>query len=175
VDTTGRGGAKCSVRGSPHELNRHLANSDFDVCVYGSVHILFEAAAQQQAASSAPPAAPASPPAQPASPPPSIVTGKPAGPLASEKHTLTISNYAQAAVTATLSGVWVGQWDAHTSVPLDSAVQGRNELKIDLAQPPSNEVRVEVDTERGGQKVNLLRLNFQGKPAGSFPYSFAAR
>ena len=145
--------------------------------------------AQQQAASSAPPAAqptaPASRPAQPApapaatpqpaSPPPNISTGKPAGPLASEKHTLTISNYAQAAVTATLNGVWVGQWDAHTIVPLDSVVPGRNELKIDLAQQPNNEVRVEVDAERGGQKVNLLRLNFQGKPAGSYTYYFAAR
>lgn len=139
--------------------------------------------AQQQAASSAPPAAPASRPAQPAPAPPAtqptaapnISTGKPAGPLATEKHTLTIINYAQAAVTATVNGVWVGQWDAHTSVPLDSVVQGRNELKIDLAQQPNTEVRVEVDAERGGQKVNLLRLNFQGKPAGSYTYYFAAR
>lgn len=144
--------------------------------------------AQQQVAGSAPlaaqPTAPASPPAQPAptpaatpqpaSPPPNISTGKPAGPLASEKHTLTIVNYSQAAVTATLNGVWVGQWDAHTSVPLDSVVQGRNELKIDLAQQPNNEVRVEVDAERG-QKVNLLRLNFQSKPPGSYTYYFAAR
>ncbi len=143
--------------------------------------------AKQPAAGSAPtaaqPAAPASQPTQPAPAPeatqpaaaPIVSTGKPAGPLAIEKHTLTIANYAQAAVTATLNGAWIGQWDAHTSVPLDSAVQGRNELKIDLAQQPNNEVRVEVYAERGGQKVNLLRLNFQGKAPGSYTYSFVAR
>jgi hypothetical protein len=142
---------------------------------------------QQQAAGSAPtaaqPAAPASQPTQPAPAPgatqpaaaPKVSTGKPAAPVATEKHTLTITNYAQAAVTATLNSAWIGQWDAHTSVPLDSVVQDRNELKIDLAQQPNNEVRVEVDAERGGRKVNLLRLNFQGKPPGSYTYYFVAR
>ena len=142
---------------------------------------------QQQATGPAPaaaqPAAPASQPTQPAPAPAAtqpaaaqaISTGKPAGPLATEKHTLSIANYAQAAVTATLNGVWVGQWDANTSVPLDSVVQGKNELRIDLGQQPNNEVRVEVNVERGGQNVNLLRLNFQGKPAGSYTYYFVAR
>jgi len=142
---------------------------------------------QQQATGPAPaaaqPAAPASQPAQPAPAPaatqpvaaPAISTGKPAGPLATEKHSLSITNYAGAAVTATLNGVWVGQWDSHAGVPLDSVVQGKNELRIDLAQQANNEVTVEVNVARGGQSVNLLRLNFKGKPPGSYTYYFVAR
>ena len=141
---------------------------------------------QQQTTGAAPaaaqPAVPASQPAQPAPAPaatqPSaapISTGKPAGPLATEKHSLSITNYAGAAVTATLNGVWVGQWDSHAGVPLDSVVQGKNELRIDLAQQANNEVTVEVNVARGGQSVNLLRLNFKGKPPGSYTYYFVAR
>lgn len=142
---------------------------------------------QQEPASAAAPAAqptaPASQPAQPApgsaatqpTAAPNVSAGKPSGPLAREKHTLLVNNYAQAAVTATLNGAWVGQWDTNTNVPLDSVVQGKNELKIDLGQQPNNQVSVEVYAERGGQNVNLLRLNFQGKPAGSYTYYFAAR
>jgi hypothetical protein len=54
-------------------------------------------------------------------------------------------------------------------------MQGKNELKIDLGQPPNNQVSVEVYAERGWQNVNLLRLNFQGKPARSYTSYFAAR
>jgi hypothetical protein len=44
-----------------------------------------------------------------------------------------------------------------------------------LAQTPGGQVTVEVYANRDGQNVNLLRLNFQGKPAGSYTYYFAAR
>ena len=127
------------------------------------------------------PPAPAAQPAQPAPAPsqpqtaPNVSAAKPAGPLATEKHTLSLTDFAQAAVKATLNGTWVGQWDNSVGVPLDTVLPGRNELKIDLAQTPSGQVTVEVYANRDGQNVNLLRLNFQGKPAGSYTYYFAAR
>ena len=106
---------------------------------------------------------------------PNVSAAKPAGPLATEKHTLSLTDFAQAAVTATLNGTWVGQWDNSVGVPLDTVLQGKNELKIDLAQTPNAQVTVEVYANRDGQNVNLLRLNFQGKPAGSYTYYFGAR
>jgi hypothetical protein len=126
------------------------------------------------------PPAPAAQPAQPApaSQPqtaPNVSAAKPAGPLATEKHTLALTDFAQAAVTATLNRTWVGQWDNSVGVPLDTVLQGRNELKIDLAQTPGGQVTVEVYANRDGQNVNLLRLNFQGKPTGSYTYYFAPR
>jgi hypothetical protein len=143
--------------------------------------------ARQTAPSSpAPVAQPAAPGSQPAQSAPSsspaqpsaaanISAGKPGGPLATEKHTLNLTNYSKVAVTATLNGVWIGQWDASSNVPLDTVLQGKNELKIDLAQQPGGEVTVEVNVHRNDQHVNLLRLNFEGKPAGSYTYYFAAR
>ncbi|HKV47743.1 MAG TPA: hypothetical protein VJN69_06590 [Candidatus Acidoferrales bacterium] len=97
------------------------------------------------------------------------------GPAATEKHSLSLTNYANVPVTATLNGAWIGQWDSSSSVPLDSVVQGKNELKIDVPQQPDGEIQVEVNAQRNGQTVNLLRLNFGKKPAGSYTYYFAAR
>lgn len=128
------------------------------------------------------PSAPASQPAQPASvpaatepaPAPTPSTGK-AGAPATEKHTFSLTNYAKTAVTVTLNGAWVGQWDAHSSAPLDTVVQGKNQLDVELQDAPTNEVKLEVYAERGGQQVNLLRLNFQGKQKGSYTNYFVAR
>ncbi|HXJ04166.1 MAG TPA: hypothetical protein VNH65_03655 [Candidatus Acidoferrum sp.] len=132
------------------------------------------------AASQAPPA---SQPAQPASTPaPSqpassadVSVAKAGGPLATEKHTLYLTDYAKVGVTVTLNGGWVGQWDSSTNVPLDTVLQGKNELKVDVPQKPDGTVTIEVFAQRGQDKVNLLRLNFQDKPAGSYTYYFVAR
>lgn len=121
--------------------------------------------------SSAPPAAaPAS-----AGAPVNVSAPVPTGPAATEKHSLSLTNYANVPVTATLNGAWIGQWDSSSSVPLDSVMQGKNELKIDVPQQPDGEIQVEVNAQRNGQTVNLLRLNFGKKPAGSYTYYFAAR
>lgn len=115
----------------------------------------------------------------PAAPAPSAPVGLSTpvtnGPAATEKHSLSLTNYANVPVTATLNGAWIGQWDSSSSVPLDSVVQGKNELKIDVPQQPDGEIQVEVNAQRNGQTVNLLRLNFGKKPAGSYTYYFAAR
>ncbi len=140
---------------------------------------------QPPAQASTPQAQPAqtvSPPAstQPATPigatqPASTTSGKPAGPLATEKHSLGLTNYGGTAITVSINGQWVGQWDAHASAPLDSVVQGKNEVTVELQGQPNNTVTLEVNTVRSGQTVNLLRLNFQGKPAGTYNYYFVAR
>ena len=132
------------------------------------------------AASQAPPASqPAQPSSTPAPAQPSssanVSVAKSSGPLATEKHTLSLTDYAKVGVTVTLNGGWVGQWDSSTNVPLDTVLQGKNELKVDVPQKPDGTVTVEVYAQRGQDKVNLLRLNFQDKPAGSYTYYFVAR
>ncbi len=132
--------------------------------------------AQSQSAQTTTSAAPAAPaPAPATAQPASTATGKPTGPPATEKHSLGVANYAGTAVTVSLNGQWVGQWDAHASAPLDSVVQGKNELTVELQAEPKNTITLEVNAARGGQTVNLLRLNFQGKPAGTYNYYFVAR
>ncbi len=124
-----------------------------------------EAAAEPSQAAQEPPAATATIPA----------SSKPSGTQATEKHVLRIANYAGTLVTASVNGVWVGQWDAHSDSPLESVVQGKNQLTIELQAEPKNTLGVEVSAQRAGQWVNLLRLNFQGKAAGTYTYSFVAR
>jgi len=98
------------------------------------------------------------------------------GAPATEKHTLNINNYAGTALIVSLNGKWVGQWDAHTgAIPLDSVVQGRNELTLDLQGDPKGGVTLEVWAKRPEGDVNLLRMNFQGKTAGKYTYTFVAR
>jgi len=124
------------------------------------------------------PAVPANQPAQTATAPaqpPAITSGKLAGPAATEKHQLYITNYAATAVTVSLNGGWIGQWDANSSAPLDTVVQGKNELTVELADQPKGQLTVEVNAKRNGEDVNLLRLNFQGKAKGVYTYYFAAR
>ncbi len=98
------------------------------------------------------------------------------GAPATEKHTLIINNYAGTPLIVSVNGKWVGQWDAHTgAIPLDSVVQGKNELTIDLQGDPKNGVTLEVWAKRPEGDVNLLRMNFQGKTAGKYTYTFVAR
>ncbi len=118
---------------------------------------------------------PAQQAAQPAPSPDTAQQASASGKPATEKHTLSLANYSKVAVTVTINGQWVGQWDANTSVPLDSVVQGKNDLAVELADVPKAEVRLEIYADRNGQSVNLLRLNFQDKPKGTYNYSFAAK
>lgn len=138
----------------------------------------------QQAAPASQPAAqpPAAQPVQPAATPAPTATqpatsagGKPTGPLATEKHSLALENYSGTAVTVSMNGQWLGQWDSHANAPLDSVVTGKNELIVELQAEPKNTVQLYVNVSRAGQTVNLLRLNFQGKPAGTYNYTFVAR
>jgi hypothetical protein len=101
---------------------------------------------------------------------------QPSGSLATEKHTLNVNNWAGTPVTIRVNGTWVGQWDTHSgTIPLDSVVQGKNELTVELQGQPQNQVTTEVWAQRPEGLVNLLRLNFQGKAAGTYAYSFVAR
>jgi hypothetical protein len=78
-------------------------------------------------------------------------------------------------VTLTVNGNWIGQWDAHTHwLPLDAVKPGRNEVVVELQSPPDTQVTLEIEAERGGEWVNLLRLNFAGK-SGANTYNFVAR
>ena len=93
---------------------------------------------------------------------------KPGGP-AVEKHSLNLTDYAGTVVTISVNSVWVGQWDANSgTIPLESVVHGKNELMVELQGQPKNQVTVELWAKRG-------RLNFQGKAAGKYAYSFFAK
>jgi hypothetical protein len=101
---------------------------------------------------------------------------QPSGPLATEKHTLNLTNHAGTPLTVSINGMWVGQWDTHSgTIPLESVVLGKNELTIELQGLPQNQVTIEVFAQRPAGGVNLLRLNFQGKAAGTYTYFFVAR
>jgi len=98
------------------------------------------------------------------------------GAPATEKHTLTVGNYAGTPLTVSVNGTWVGQWDTNSGyIPLDSVVQGKNELTLDLQGDPKGAVTLEVWAKRPEGDVNLLRMNFQGKTAGKYTYTFVAR
>jgi hypothetical protein len=97
------------------------------------------------------------------------------GAPATEKHTLNVTNYSGTPVTVSLNGNWVGQWDANNSAPLDSVVQEKNELTLELQGEPKGTVTLEVWAKRPEGDVNLLRMNFQGKPAGKYTYTFVAK
>jgi hypothetical protein len=98
------------------------------------------------------------------------------GPLATEKHTLYVTNYAGTSLTVSINGKWVGQWDVHSGdIPLESVVQGKNELTVELQGLPQNQVTLEIWAQRPAGRVNLLRLNFQGKAPGTYPYFFVAK
>ena len=100
----------------------------------------------------------------------------PSGTLATEKHTLKVTNYAGAAVIVSINGTWVGQWETHSGdIPLDSVVQGKNVLTVELQGQPQNGVSIELWAQRPAGDVNLLRLNLQGKTAGTYTYYFVAR
>jgi hypothetical protein len=101
---------------------------------------------------------------------------QPGGPPATEKHTFHLTNFAGTPITVSFNGAWVGQWDTHSdTIALESVVQGKNELTVELQGQPQNTVTLEVWAQRPAGQVNLLRLNLQGKAAGTYTYSFIAR
>jgi hypothetical protein len=102
-------------------------------------------------------------------------TGAPsAGPRATEKHRLRITNYAKTPVSVSLNGEWVGQWDDHITVPTEQVLRGKNTAAIELTGEPANDLKVELQAERGGEWVPLLDLNFKGK-MGSHTVAFVAK
>jgi hypothetical protein len=71
--------------------------------------------------------------------------GQPSATPAAEKHALYVGNNAGTPVTVSVNGTWVGQWDSGSGgIPLDSVVQGKNELTLDLQGQPQSAVTVEV-------------------------------
>jgi len=134
--------------------------------------------AQPQQTGSQTQAGPAPSPSTPAQPPADAqasagpVAGK-GGPAATEKHRMRMTNYAQVPVTITVNGEWLGQWDQTVDVPLQ-AVQGKNQLTVELAGEAKGIVTVLIVANRGGQDVNLMTLNFQGQ-TGTHTYTFVAK
>lgn len=97
------------------------------------------------------------------------------GPLATEKHTLYVGDPGTP-VTVSVNGTWVGQWDTNTgAIPLDSVVQGKNELTLELQGQPPSPISVEVYAKRASGDVLLLRMNLQAKAKGTYTYTFVAR
>ena len=97
------------------------------------------------------------------------------GAPATEKHTLGITDYGTPLIVS-VNGTWVGQWDSSIgNIPLDSVVQGKNEVTLELQGEPKNQITLEVWAKRPEGDVNLLRMNFQGKAAGKYTYTFVAR
>lgn len=134
-----------------------------------------KAAEKPRAAAPAAPAPQAAAPAtQPATPSAQPATATPAGNPAAEKHLLHLQNYANTPIIVTLNGEWVGQWDAHNEVPLGSVQKGKNDLLVEVAGEAKGQITLYVQALRDNQRVNLLTLNFEGKP-GKHAISFAAK
>jgi hypothetical protein len=102
--------------------------------------------------------------------PPAAET-KVSGTPAAEKYQLTVTNYAKVAVTVTLNGEWIGQWDSSNSVPLQP-IQGKNQLTVEVAGQPTNALTIDVNVKRNGQDVKILSANGQ---SGSHTYTFMAK
>jgi sRNA-binding protein len=129
--------------------------------------------AQPAEPSQAPPASSPSP--QPAATAESASSGAhPDSPSATEQHRLRITNYSAVAVTVSLNGEWVGQWESHMKVPLDSVVQGRNELVVEVAGEPTKDVKVWVEASRSNSWTPLIQADFKDKP-GTHTRQFVAR
>jgi hypothetical protein len=129
----------------------------------------------QQSSSQATPAPSPAAPAQPAADQQAgaaPAAGK-GGVPATEKHSLSMTNYAKVPVTITLNGEWLGQWDQSVEVPLQP-VQGKNQLTVELGGEPNNLVTVSIIANRAGQNVSLMALNFQGQ-TGTHTYTFVAK
>ena len=137
--------------------------------------------ASEAAKSPAPPASQAQPASapntQPAQASSSMATNSataPAGPPATEKYRLNISNYTGTPVTVSLNGTWVGQWDSGQNVPLDGAIQGKNTLTLETPKAPDGDLTVSVSTQRGNEGVTLLSANLRGK-TGTQTYAFVGK
>lgn len=120
--------------------------------------------------------APAPTPAAPAaSPSPTATTeAKVNGMPTTEKYRLSITNYTHAAVTASVNGDWIGQWDSNADVPLEAAVQGKNTLTLELQTEPKGDLTVTIYTSRNGQNVSLVSSNLNGK-SGTLTYAFVGK
>ena len=98
----------------------------------------------------------------------------PDSPSATEQHRLKIINWPGVAVTVSLNGAWVGQWESDVEVPLDSVVQGRNDLVVEVAGEPTKDVNLRVEAYRSGAWTPLIQANFKDKP-GTHMRQFVAR
>ena len=74
-------------------------------------------------------------------------------------------------MTVSLNGEWLGQWDSSNSVPIQP-VQGKNQLTVEVAGQPTNQLTVEVQATRDGQNIRIFSANAQ---AGSHTYTFMAK
>jgi hypothetical protein len=128
--------------------------------------------AQSQA--SQPPASEAQQAAPPAATDPPRSASNGGGTPAKEKYHLGLTNYSGVAITVSANGEWLGQWDSHADVPLQPVYQGKNTLTVEIPSEPKNAVTVTIYTDRDGQRVNLLTLNFQGK-SGTQNFFFVAK
>lgn len=123
-----------------------------------------------QAPTQQPPAAPQSPNSSPQISVGAKVTGTPA----TEKYHLRLTNYAKVPVTVSINGEWIGQWDNSADVPLESVLQGKNQLTVELASEPKSIVTIDIATKRDNNDVKILSLNFQGQ-TGTHTYTFVAK
>lgn len=128
---------------------------------------------QESVQEQAQPAAPSQPPAAGAEGAP--VGAHPDSPSATEQHRLRMHNRSGAPVTVSLNGEWVGQWEEeYVTVPLDSTVQGRNELVVEVAGEPTKDVNLWVEAYRSDSWTRLIHANFKDKP-GTHTREFVAR
>jgi hypothetical protein len=150
--------------------------ASFNACSRGASKPAQAPAAGEQTAAAPSAARPSEGPVQPAVAPPSstAATTPPAGPFATEKHRLRITDYAKTPIAVTLNGEWVGQWDDNISVPIDHVLQGKNALTVEVTGEPTNDLKLEIQAERSGDWVSLLDLNFKGK-TGTQNIAFSAR
>ena len=106
--------------------------------------------------------------------PPDHVGAKVTGTPATEKYHLRLTNYAKVPVTVSINGEWIGQWDNSADVPLESVLQGKNQLTVELASEPKSTVTIDIATKRDNNAVTILSLNFQGQ-TGTHTYTFVAK
>ena len=119
------------------------------------------AAAEQQGSATQPSATPAA------------VAGNKGAP-ATEKHRLNLTNYSGVPITISLNGEWLGQWDNSVDYPQLPALQGKNQLTVEIPSEPKGTVTVNVYASRNGQEISILSLNFQGK-SGTQTFTFVAK
>ena len=112
--------------------------------------------------------------AQPAATDSSRSPSNAGGVPAKEKYRLGFTNYASVPITISINGEWLGQWDNNPDVPLQPVVQGKNQLTVEIPSEPKGAVTITIYTDRDGQRVNILSLNFQGK-SGTQSFFFVGK
>jgi hypothetical protein len=109
-----------------------------------------------------------------AQPPAPQAPAQPTAAPATEKHVLSLTNYAQSPVTVTINGEWVGQWDQNVQAPLSTVQKGKNDLIVEVGGEAKGQITLAVYAVRDNQNVSLMTLNFDGKP-GKHSFSFGAK